>query len=66
MTVGKNKRQRKTKIPVGCSEFFGLFGHVLKVVFPNVSPVSVAGIFRGQKPVLGCSWLGSAVSMAVR
>ena len=28
--------------------FFGFFGRVLKVVFPNVSPVSVAGIFRGQ------------------
>ena len=32
----------------GCCGFFGLFGHVLKVVLPNVSPVSVAGIFRGQ------------------
>ena len=27
----------------------GLFGCVLKVVFPNVSPISVAGIFRGQE-----------------
>ena len=26
--------------------FFGLFGRVLKVVPPDVSPVSVAGIFR--------------------
>ena len=25
-----------------CCGFFGLFGHILKVVFPNVSPVSVA------------------------
>ena len=27
--------------------FFGLFGRVLKVVLPNVTPVSVASIFRG-------------------
>ena len=33
----------------GCCGFFGLLGCVLKVVFPNVSPVSVAGIFRGQQ-----------------
>ena len=31
---------------------FGLFGHVLKVVLPNVSQVSVAGIFRGQHSAL--------------
>ena len=31
----------------GCCGFFGLFGRVLKVVLPDVSPVSVAGIFRG-------------------
>ena len=31
----------------GCCRFFGLFGHVLKVVLPDVSPVSVASIFRG-------------------
>ena len=36
----------------GCCGFFGLFGHVLKVVLPNVSPVSVAGIFGGQHSVL--------------
>ena len=30
-----------------CCGFFGLFGRVLKVVLPNVSPVSVASIFRG-------------------
>ena len=28
--------------------FFGLFGCVLKVVLPDVSPVSVASIFRGR------------------
>ena len=28
-----------------CCGFFGLFGHVLRVVLPNISPVSVAGIF---------------------
>ena len=31
----------------GCG-FFGLFGRVLKIVLPNVLPVSVAGIFRGR------------------
>ena len=31
----------------GCCGFFGLLGRVLKVVLPNVLPVSVAGIFRG-------------------
>ena len=36
----------------GCCGFFGLFGCVLKVVLPDVSPVSVAGIFRGQEPEL--------------
>ena len=36
----------------GCCGIFGLFGRVLKVVLPNVSPVSVAGIFRGQHSVL--------------
>ena len=35
-----------------CCGFFGLFGRVLKVVLPNISPVSVAGIFRGQHSVL--------------
>ena len=44
----------------GCCGFLGLFGRVLKVVLPNVLPVSVAGIFRGQHSVLWCSWLGSA------
>ena len=34
---------------VGCCGFSGLFGHVLKVFLLNVSPVSVAGIFRGQE-----------------
>ena len=33
----------------GCCGFFGLFGRVLKVVLPDVSTVSVAGIFRGQQ-----------------
>ena len=28
-----------------CCGFFGLFGRVLKVVLPDVSPVSVADIF---------------------
>ena len=32
----------------GCG-FFGLFSHVLKVFLPNVLPVSVAGLFRGQE-----------------
>ena len=31
----------------GCCGFFGLFGRVLKFVLPDVSPVSVAAIFRG-------------------
>ena len=36
--------------------FSGLFSCVLKVFLPNVSPVSVAGIFRGQESELGvCS-----------
>ena len=30
-----------------CCGFFGFFGHVLKVVLPDVLPVSVAGIFKG-------------------
>ena len=51
---------------IGCSGFFEVFGRVLKVVLPNVLPVSVASIFRGQQPVLWCSWLGSAAFMAVR
>ena len=51
---------------IGCCRFFGLFGRVLKVVLPNVSPVSVAGIFRGQHSVLWCSLLGNGVFMAVR
>ena len=38
--------------------FFGLFGRVLKVVLPDVSPVSVAGIFRGQHSVL---WLATEI-----
>ena len=42
----------------GCSGFFGLFGRVLKVVFPDVSPVSVAGIFRGQQPVFSWALIG--------
>ena len=37
---------------IGCCGFFALFGRVLKVVLPNVSPVSVAGIFRGQHSVI--------------
>ena len=36
----------------GCCGLFGLFGRVLKFVLPNVSPVSVAGIFRGQHSML--------------
>ena len=32
-----------------CCGFFRLIGCVLKVVLPNVSPVSVGGIFRGQE-----------------
>ena len=36
---------------IGCCGFFGLFGGVLKVVLPNVSPVSVAGIFQ-PRPVV--------------
>ena len=31
----------------GCCGFFGLFDRVLKVVLPDVSTVSVAGILRG-------------------
>ena len=50
----------------GCCVFFGLFGRVLKVVLPNVSSVSVAGIFIGQHSVLWYSMLGSGVFMAVR
>ena len=37
---------------IGCCGFFGLFGRVLKVVLPNVLPISVAGIFRGQESEL--------------
>ena len=33
----------------GSCRFFGLFGCVLKIFLHNVSPVSVAGIFRGQE-----------------
>ena len=33
----------------GCYRSFGLFGHVPKVFLPNVLPVSVATIFRGQE-----------------
>ena len=44
------QRQTAKHLPdFGCCGFFGLFGRVLKVVLPNVSPVSVAGIFRGLK-----------------
>ena len=32
-----------TMTKIGCCGFFRLFGRVLKVVLPNVSPVSVAG-----------------------
>ena len=32
----------------GCG-FFGLFGHVLEVFLPNILPVYVAGIFRGEE-----------------
>ena len=39
---------RSALVGIGCCGFFGLFGRVLKVVLPNVSPVSVASIFRGQ------------------
>ena len=39
-------------LPFGCCGFFGLFGHVLKVVLSKVSLVSVAGVFRGQKSEL--------------
>ena len=43
----------------GCG-FFGLFGCVLKVVLPDVSPVSVAGIFRvGTLSMLCCCLLDS-------
>ena len=31
----------------GCCGFFALFDRVLKVVLPDVLPVSVASIFRG-------------------
>ena len=41
-----------TNLISGCCGFFGLFGRVLKVVLPNVLPVSVAGIFRGPHSVL--------------
>ena len=51
--------EREAEFGDGCCGFFGLFGHVLKVVLPNVLPVSVAGIFRGQHSVLWCSLLGS-------
>ena len=33
-------------------DFGGLFGHVLEVFLPNVSPVSVASTFRGQESEL--------------
>ena len=42
-------RKQWTKSTIGCCGFFRLFGCVLKVVLPNVSPVSVAGIFGGQE-----------------
>ena len=41
----KEKREHPTS---RCCGFFRLFGRVLKVVLPNVLPVFVAGIFRGQ------------------
>ena len=41
---------------VGCCGVLGLFGCVLKAVLPNLSTVSVAGIFRGQESELSlCS-----------
>ena len=55
------KHYFKRRCCIGCCGFFGLFGRVLKVVLPNVSPVSVAIIFRGQHSVLWCSLLGSGV-----
>ena len=33
--------KRKKERTDGCCGFFKLFGHVLKVVLPNISPVSV-------------------------
>ena len=36
----------------GCCRLFRLFGCVLEVFLPNVSPVCVASIFRGQEPEL--------------
>ena len=33
----------------GYCRLFGLFGCVLEVFLPNISPVSVASIFRGQE-----------------
>ena len=49
----RQKEKRKNVLETlnrnGCCGFFGLLGRVLKVVLPNVSPVSVAGIFRGQQ-----------------
>ena len=41
-----------SKSDIGCCGFFGIFGRVLRVVLPNVSPVSVAGNFRGQESEL--------------
>ena len=45
----------------GCCGFFGLLGHVLKVVFPNISPVSS----EDSKLCSGVVWLGRGVFMAV-
>ena len=42
-------RSLRIKAETGCCGFFGLFGHVLLVFLPNILPVSVAGIFRGQE-----------------
>ena len=53
---GRWGRQKKNvKWFYGCCGFFRLLGHVLKVFLPNVSPVSVAAIFRGQHSVFWCS-----------
>ena len=64
--IKKWLREENRKKLVGCCGFFVLFGRVLKIVLPNISPVSVAGIYRGQHSVLWYSWLGSGVFLAVR
>ena len=45
----KESSQRKEFASYGCCVFFQLFGHVLEVFLPKVSPVSVACIFRGHE-----------------